>query len=84
MKKIAYSRDALKTLSRMPSNTASLIRSKIEQYAAEPASLANNVKALKGNPGVFRLRVGDWRIVFSETGEVISIIKVAPRGSAYD
>ncbi|MGO8269290.1 type II toxin-antitoxin system RelE/ParE family toxin [Rhizobium ruizarguesonis] len=84
MKKIAYSRDALKTLLRMPSNTASLIRSKIEQYAAEPASLANNVKALKGNPGVFRLRVGDWRIVFSETGEVISIIKVAPRGSAYD
>ncbi|MCW1412227.1 type II toxin-antitoxin system RelE/ParE family toxin [Rhizobium sp. 1AS11] len=84
MKKIAYSRDALKTLSRMPSNTASLIRSKIEQYAADPATLANNVKALKGNPGVFRLRVGDWRIVFSETGEVISIIKVAPRGSAYD
>ncbi|TCM80556.1 type II toxin-antitoxin system RelE/ParE family toxin [Rhizobium sp. BK068] len=84
MKKIAYSRDALKTLARMPANTAKLIRSKIEQYAADPASLANNVKALKGMTGVSRLRVGDWRVVFSETGEVISIIKVAPRGNAYD
>jgi len=47
MKSITYSRDSLKTLSRMPVDTARFIRSKIEQYAAEPASLANNVKAFK-------------------------------------
>jgi len=80
MKQIAYSRDAIKTLKRMPDNTASLIRSKIEQYASDPASLANNVKALKGTAGAFRLRVGDWRALFTEDGRVISIIKVAPRG----
>ena len=44
MKKIVYSRDAVKTLARMPTNTARLIRSKITQYAGDPASLANNVK----------------------------------------
>lgn len=84
MKQIAYSRDALRTLTRMPANTAKLIRSKIEQYAEEPASLGNNVKALKGIEGHLRLRVGDWRVIFSETGEVIAIIKIAPRGGAYD
>ena len=84
MKQIAYSRDALKTMTRMPANTAKLIRSKIEQYAADPAGLANNVKALKGMDGHFRLRVGDWRVIFSETGEVIAIIKIAPRGGAYN
>lgn len=84
MKEITYSRDAFKTLSRMPANTARLIRSKIEQYAADPASLANNVRALKGLEGVLRLRVGDWRVIFSESGEVIAIIKIAPRGGAYE
>ncbi len=84
MKRIAYSKDALRALSRMPANVAVLIRSKIAQYAADPASLANNVKALKGEEGIARLRVGDWRVLFSEDGSVIAIIRVVPRGSAYD
>lgn len=83
MKTITYSREATKTLTRMPANTAKLIRAKIEQYAADPASLANNVKALKGMDAS-RLRVGDWRVIFSETGEVVAVIKVAPRGGAYE
>lgn len=84
MKEIAYSKDALRTLRKMPTNVASLIRSKIEQYAADPASLSNNVTALKGEPGAYRLRVQDWRVIFSEDGAVVSIIRIAPRGSAYD
>lgn len=73
----------MRTLLRMPANTGRLIRAKIEQYAAEPDSLANNVKALQGQPGHYRLRVGDWRVVFSETAQVIAIKRIAPRGSAY-
>jgi mRNA interferase RelE/StbE len=84
MKQITYSREAFRTLSRLPANTARLIRSKIEQYAADPASLANNVKALKGMEGAYRLRVGDWRVIFTEAGEIVVVIKVAPRGGAYD
>lgn len=57
---------------------------KIEQYAADPRSLANNVKSLKGNPGYLRLRVGDWRIIFREDGAVVAVIKIASRGSIYD
>jgi mRNA interferase RelE/StbE len=84
MEKTAYSKDALRTLIRMPANTSKLIGSKIEQYANDPASLANNVTALQGREGIYRLRVGDWRILFSESGEVIAIIKIAPRGEAYN
>ncbi|KAB0571291.1 type II toxin-antitoxin system RelE family toxin [Brucella pituitosa] len=84
MKQISYSREATKTLIKMPANTAKLIRSKIEQYAAEPASLANNVKFLKGDEGLMRLRVGDWRVIFSEEGHVLEIIRIAPRGGAYE
>ncbi|PIO97547.1 type II toxin-antitoxin system RelE family toxin [Pleomorphomonas carboxyditropha] len=84
MKVIAYSKDALKTLRRMPANTASTILAKVAQYAADPASLANNVKSLAGMPSILRLRVGDWRVLFSEDGEVIAIIRIAPRGGVYE
>ncbi len=84
MKQITYSRDAIRTLQRIPTNVAATIRAKIEQYAAEPASLANNVKALRGERGYYRLRVGEWRVVFSESGRVLLIVRIAPRGSAYD
>ncbi|MCJ2059994.1 type II toxin-antitoxin system RelE/ParE family toxin [Methylobacterium sp. J-048] len=84
MRQIAYSKAAIRALMRMPVNTSALIRGKIEQYARDPASLANNVTALKGEPGVLRLRVGDWRVVFTEAGDVIAIIRIAPRGGVYD
>jgi mRNA interferase RelE/StbE len=84
MKAVTYSRDALKTLRRMPANVTANIRAKITQYAADPGSLANNVTSLKGDPGILRLRVGDWRVLFSESGEVIAVIRVAARGSVYE
>lgn len=80
---MTYSRDAAKTLARMPANTARLIRGKIDQYAEDPESLANNVKALQGLGGYYRLRVGGWRVIFRETLEVVAVERVAPRGSAY-
>lgn len=50
MKRITYSKDALRTLRRMPANVVATIRTKVEQYATDPTALANNVKALKGEP----------------------------------
>ncbi|KTQ86766.1 cytotoxic translational repressor of toxin-antitoxin stability system [Aureimonas ureilytica] len=85
MKEVVYTRDAARALSRMPANTAKTIRAKVEQYAADPASLANNVKALKGYSGRYRLRVGDWRVIFDDDdGRVLAILRIAPRGSAYE
>lgn len=66
----------------MPANTARQITAKIEQYAADPASLANNVVRLQGREG-FRLRVGDWRVIFSDDGVVLAIMNVGPRGGVY-
>lgn len=48
-------------------------RGKIEQYAKDPASLANNVKVLEGRPGI-RPRVADWPVVM-EDGEVLDVIE---------
>ena len=79
---IRYSKAAVKALMHMPTNTAKRIRAKIEQYADDPASLANNVKRLRGG-NEMRLRVGDWRVIFREDGVVLAIIRIAPRREAY-
>ena len=83
MKPISYTKAAIRALRRMPANTAQLIRSKIEAYAIDPTSQANNVKALKGRDG-FRLRVGDWRVILDDQGNVLAVLDIGPRGGIYD
>jgi mRNA interferase RelE/StbE len=84
MKQVVFSGAALSALTRLPAKTATLIRSKIAQYATAPSSLANNVKALRGRPGYLRLRVGDWRVIFRREAAVIVVVKIGGRGSIYD
>jgi mRNA interferase RelE/StbE len=74
---------AAKALAKMPRNVAATIVSKIEQYARDPASQANNVTKLQGRTG-YRLLVGDWRVIFDDDGVVMTIEKAAPRGNAYE
>ena len=76
-----YSRDALGTRARIDRKTAERIVGKIEQLAVDPASLANNVRRLRGGRGMMRLRVGDWRVIYDDQ-LVLAIIRIAPRGSA--
>jgi len=83
MKQISYTKAAIKALRQMPANTAMLIRTKIEAYATDPASQANNVKSLKGREGI-RLRVGDWRVIMDDQGNVLAVLDIGPWGGIYD
>jgi mRNA interferase RelE/StbE len=83
MGRVVYASGALQALRRMPANTARTIRTKIEQYADDPASLANNVKKLKGRPG-YRLPVGDWRVLFEREGRDLTILAIGPCGGIYE
>jgi len=82
MKPVTYSRSALRILRRMPRNMAERIVAKVEAYAANPATQANNVTALQGRNAI-RLRVGDWRIIM-EDGVVLAVLDIGPRGSIYE
>ena len=83
MKQITYSKAAIRTLRRIPTNESKRVRSKIEQYSIDPASQAQNVTKLQGRDG-FRLRVGDWRVIFAEDGTIIDVIAIGPRGGIYE
>lgn len=82
---VEYSREAARTLRRMPRNTAELIRSKVASLATEPHAANNNVKALVGRPG-YRLRVGDWRVIYDVNDglRILAVERVAPRGGVYE
>ena len=82
---VLFSRDAIKTLRRIPANTARLIRSKIDRLALDPMAPNNNVKALQGRPG-YRLRVGDWRVIYEldHGARTLSVLMVGPRGGVYE
>ena len=82
MKEVVIQPAARKVLRRMPANMAQRVLEKINAYAADPSSQANNVTALVGRDGI-RLRVGDWRVIMQD-GVVLDVLQVGPRGRIYE
>lgn len=84
MFKISFTKEAQKALSKMPRNTAKTIRQKLDEIAANPFANHPNAKKLQGREG-YRLRVGDWRVIYKIENEklIIIVLKVAPRGEVY-
>lgn len=83
-RRVEYSRQAAKTLMRIDAATSARIRLKVGQLADDPASLANNITPLKGGEGLSRLRVGDWRVIYTETLVIVSVVRIGPRGGVYE
>lgn len=77
---VRFSKSAMRALLR--SDKRELIRSKIDDLAAEPLSQSANVKKLQGRPE-YRLRVQDWRVIFRIEEGMLWIDDVGPRGSIY-
>ncbi|KIH75500.1 mRNA interferase RelE/StbE [Geoalkalibacter ferrihydriticus] len=81
---VEYSKPARKALKAMPRNSAKLIFEKIEALAVDPFAANNNVRKLTQHPG-YRLRVGDWRVVYlvQEEALLIAVVRIASRGDVY-
>ena len=83
MYKITFSKQADKALRRMPRNVAFMIAKKIKELAENPKRM-RNIKKLTDHPG-YRMRVGDWRVVYTVKEEelLIHIVKIKSRGEVY-
>jgi mRNA interferase RelE/StbE len=79
--KIYYHREAREALDRLSPEVARRILRKIERMRHD---LAGDVKRLKAFVPNYRLRVGDWRVLFEVKGEAIIIHDVKHRSQAYD
>lgn len=56
---ITYSKKSVKAINRMDTITKQRIRKAIEQLPD------GDIKLLQGHVSTYRLRVGDWRVLFS-------------------
>ena len=83
MRELKYTKSAIRALRKMPANTAALIIVKIEAYAKDPETANNNVKTLRGRQG-FRLRVGSWRVIMDDDGNVLAVLDIGHRRSIYE
>jgi len=76
--KIEFSKKASKVVAKLSKPDKRQIKEAILKLPA------GNVKPLKNHDSSHKLRVGDWRILFSYIGkDVILIEKVGPRGDVY-
>ena len=74
---VNYSRQAIKFLNRQDKNTKERIVDAIN-------NLPNgDVKKLQGNISKYRLRVGDFRVIFDKQGNILYIEKIGSRGEIY-
>lgn len=78
---IRYSVPAVRALRK--SSKRDLIRRKIEELAADPDALTNNIRRLAGRPES-RLRIQDWRVIFRIEDGILWVDVIAPRGAAYE
>ncbi|MCE2558753.1 MAG: type II toxin-antitoxin system RelE/ParE family toxin [Acidobacteria bacterium] len=80
---VAFSARALRDLKRADESTRRRITEALERYAS---TQVGEVKRLRGSSRpTWRLRVGDWRVLFArKPGEkLIEVVRVAHRSQVY-
>lgn len=81
---IRFIRSARKELEALPSTLVQRIFGKIESLADNPRP--TGCKKLKGGNELWRIRIGDYRVIYSihENEVLVEIIAVRHRSDAYD
>ena len=82
MRRVRYTPDTLRSLKRH-GNMAGRVMRAMREYADGTGAHGNNIRALRGSSAL-RLRVGDYRVVFSETQDEIVVTGLGPRWNIYD
>jgi mRNA interferase RelE/StbE len=81
---VVTTRSFARSLSRLPVNWQRRIVGKINEVAADPYAIHNNVTKLQGREG-YRLRVGNWRVIYELHDDRLELwaLEVGARGGIY-
>ena len=85
MYEVRYQKHAARQLLRLPRDVARRIRAGIKAVAANPYGKHPNARRLAGRDGGFRLRAGDWRVVYAldDEREHMVVARIDRRGRVY-
>ncbi len=79
---IFLSRQAKKFLDRLDKSTRDRIVEKLKLLTDTPFALP--YKKIKGRDNTYRIRIGDFRVIYSVRGHEIRILKIDKRERVYD
>lgn len=82
MLEIVFKKQAQKELKRIQPKMRQRIFGAIKKLAENPARTDLDIKPLTGSD-YYRMRVGEYRIIFDQDGCILDIVRIAPRGSVY-
>ena len=84
MYRVVTTKSFNKALARLPLNWQKRIVAKVKEVAVDPYAPNNNLTKLQGREG-YRLRVGDWRVIYELQDErlVMLVLDMGPRGDIY-
>lgn len=80
MYNIEWKEHSLQNIEKLENSIARRILKKIDELSENPFS--KDIKKLKGRDD-FRLRVGDYRVIFSIEQKTIQILKIGHRKNIY-
>jgi mRNA interferase RelE/StbE len=75
---------ARKELESLPDNVLARVVSKLESLTQDPRPAG--CKKLKGYKDQWRIRIGDWRVVYiiDDNARLVSVTRIAHRREVYD
>lgn len=75
--KLLFLREAAEEFKKLDKAVQRIVKEKLEILAQNPELLKNNIKPLKGKyKGLYRLRVGNYRVIYRLDKEEITILVI--------
>ena len=83
--RIEFVKSAQKEFEQLPNKVRSKVTEALNLLAQNPYSDLLNVKKLKGTEGVFRFRIGDYRVLYEIRNKrlLVVVIKIGHRREIY-
>jgi mRNA interferase RelE/StbE len=83
--RLVVEKAAARALRKMPAKIATAIMDRMDAIAVDPFGSHLQVKPLQGTKAGFRLRQGDWRVLYrvDRDTEAVYVEAVKTRGAAY-
>lgn len=84
MKQILLSTPAQKQFGKLDNEMKKRVKNALHKLAESGTGDIKKLKGIKGGVDLYRLRVGDYRIVYSLDSDAIRISQIFHRGKGYD
>ena len=78
---VKFHRKAVKFINSLPNHEKSRIKVAIENLLVNPS--ACDIKVLQGYDDLYRLRVGNYRIIYTKDNTILYIANIGNRGDIY-